>query len=391
MMNHTELPPPQEAGGSRAAIFSFFSGAGFLDLGFEDSGGFDVRFVNEFNRDFLACYAYSRKQMGRHAALHAYSDSDISEFLEGTPQAYLSTAVAEAKSQYPLVGFIGGPPCPDFSVAGKNAGQYGENGRLSQVYFDLVCEHLPHFFVFENVKGLYRTKKHREFFEDMKTQLHRAGYVLGERLVNAIEFGVPQERERILLIGFHHTALGLKKPRTQKPLNVDWNIGRKYDATEVKNLPWPQTEPFAEGKPRKAPEGIAEELTVTHWFRRNRVAAHPNAQHHFLPRAGLAKFLTIAEGDDSRKSYKRLHRWRYAPTMAFGNNEVHLHPWLPRRLSVAETLALQSLPPEYVLPPFVPLSSLFKTVGNGVPYLMARAIADMVIDVMNTCPVMQGK
>ncbi|MOA40776.1 Modification methylase HaeIII [compost metagenome] len=84
---------------------------------------------------------------------------------------------------------------------------------------------------------------------------------------------------------------------------------------------------------------------------------------------------TINEGYVSRKSFKRLHRWRYSPTVAYGNNEVHLHPYKSRRLSVAEALAIQSLPPEFIVDPELSLTDKFKTIGNGVPYVMSYAIA----------------
>lgn len=74
----------------------------------------------------------------------------------------------QLKNEGRLTGFIGGPPCPDFSVAGKNKGRDGENGRLSQSYIDIILEMKPDFFLFENVKGLYRTSKHREFFDHLK-------------------------------------------------------------------------------------------------------------------------------------------------------------------------------------------------------------------------------
>lgn len=83
----------------------------------------------------------------------------------------------------------------------------------------------------------------------------------------------------------------------------------------------------------------------------------------------------IQEGDTSRKSFKRLHRWKYSPTACYGNNEVHLHPYKVRRLSVAEAMAVQSLPREFVLPRNMSLSSKFKTIGNGVPYKLSEAIA----------------
>ena len=96
---------------------------------------------------------------------------------------------------------------------------------------------------------------------------------------------------------------------------------------------------------------------------------------YFKPKAGLSKFKTIPEGDDKKKSYKRLHRWRYSPTAAYGNNEVHLHPYKPRRISVAEALALQSLPKEYIIPQNITLTNAFKAIGNGVPYLAGKGLA----------------
>ena len=64
-----------------------------------------------------------------------------------------------------------------------------------------------------------------------------------------------------------------------------------------------------------------------------------------------------------------MHRWRYSPTAAYGNNEVHIHPYKPRRISVAEALAIQSLPAIFELPETMTLSDMFKSIGNGVPFL----------------------
>jgi DNA (cytosine-5)-methyltransferase 1 len=79
------------------------------------------------------------------------------------------------------------------------------------------------------------------------------------------------------------------------------------------------------------------------------VEHHPNAHNRFVPRSGIEKMKVVAEGDVSRKSYKRLHRFRYSPTAAYGNNEVHLHPSKERRISAAEAMAIQSLPKEFEL------------------------------------------
>ena len=97
---------------------------------------------------------------------------------------------------------------------------------------------------------------------------------------------------------------------------------------------------------------------------------------------GREKIEAIAEGDTSGKSFKRLHRWRYSPTAAYGHNEVHLHPYKKRRISVAEAMAVQSLPKEFVVLPTLSLSRKFKMIGNGVPYLMAAAIAKTLKEIL---------
>jgi DNA (cytosine-5)-methyltransferase 1 len=358
----------------KAQIYSFFSGAGFLDLGFENSG-FEVALANEVYEPFSKAYAFSRKKMGISAPIHGIDLSSIETFFTDDKLKALKTSIAGSRKAGAIVGFIGGPPCPDFSVAGKNKGKEGENGKLSRSYIDLVIATLPDFFLFENVKGLWRTARHRAFFEELKRDLSNAGYSLSERLINSVEYGVPQDRDRIILLGFRGGKSG-------EPLSKDeWEKHTKYSREEVFSKPWPNQSEVVTSLPR--PQGVIAELTVGHWFERNQVDKHPNANDAFVPRAGLERFKATLEGDVSRKSYKRLHRWRYSPTVAYGNNEVHLHPWLNRRLSAAEALALQSLPREFVLPDDMTLSAKFKTIGNGVPYLAAQGLAETVMAKLN--------
>ena len=151
-----------------------------------------------------------------------------------------------------------------------------------------------------------------------------------------------------------------------------------YDWKKVRAMVWPGQEEFIENGSRECPLNIPQELTVQYWFNKNDVIHHPNAKDCFVPRQGLKKMLVVQEGDVSKKSHKRLHRWRYSPTVAYGNNEVHLHPYHARRLTVAEALALQSLPKEFALPPDMSLTDKFKTTGNGVPFLMAKGIATTI-------------
>ena len=350
-------------------VFSFFSGAGFLDLGFEDEK-FEVVFVNEVHQPFAHAYQYSRSVRNQSDPVYGFSIESIEKLLTRKNLEILKNNVAHSREVGALVGFIGGPPCPDFSIAGKNLGKDGENGRLSKSYIDLIIKVKPDFFLFENVKGLYRTKIHREFFDSMKRLLVKSGYSLEERLINSLEYGAPQDRERIILVG-------MLNPKNRHFLTEkDWTKETPFNKWEVLSKEWPTEEEPRNS--RKPPKEVPLELSVQHWFDRNDVTTHPNQKHVFTPRAGLARFITVFEGDVSRKSYKRLHRWRYSPTAAYGNNEVHIHPYLPRRISVAEALAIQSLPKNYEFPDTLTLSAMFKAVGNGVPYLAARGIARMI-------------
>lgn len=363
-------------------IFSFFSGSGFLDLGFEKSG-YQIELVNEFQPNFMNAYKYSRKKMGLKEPTYGYFNIDVNEFLT-TKEDELKKYIQASKEDGSLVGFIGGPPCPDFSVAGKQRGKDGENGKLSLSYVKLIIDMKPDFFLFENVKGLWRTKRHREFFDELRGMLEKAGYSTTARLTNALEYGAPQDRDRILMFGLLKEA---NEEYYGGKLNVDqdfpWEKFKSYDLDKVKSLPWPKTEPYHENSVTQCPPGIPKELTVEYWFEKNDVTNHPNANDFFKPKAGKAKMEVIEEGDDSKKSYKRLHRWRYSPTVAYGNNEVHLHPYKTRRLSAAEAMALQSLPKEFSLPEDMSLTDKFKTIGNGVPFLLAKGIATTIADFLN--------
>lgn len=357
-------------------LFSFFTGAGFLDLGFEDAG-FKTMMANEIDPDFSRVYLYSRKVMRKALPKFGLQTGDVCCYLEDdVKRKELARRVREAKKENALVGFIGGPPCPDFSIAGKQAGSTGKNGRLSQIYIDLICANNPDFFVFENVKGLWKTAKHRAFFDAIVKQLKEHNYAVDYRLINALEYGAPQDRERIILMGVNvNRCAGHVDVKTGQITDFPWQRFIKYKMEKVRAANWPATDAFEENVSREMPAGIIPELTVEYWFEKNQVSTHPNANDFFVPRAGLAKMVVIPEGDDSKKCFKRIHRWRYSPTAAYGNNEVHLHPYKARRMSVAETLAIQSLPKKFALPPDISLSSKFKTIGNGVPYVAALGIA----------------
>ncbi|MEX2592003.1 MAG: DNA cytosine methyltransferase [Anditalea sp.] len=270
----------------KIGIFSFFAGAGFLDLGFETTAGFETVFVNENHAPFMDIYKGAREKLGINLPIFGHHLRDIEKFSHPELLKKLKFDINSAKDTYRLTGFIGGPPCPDFSVGGKNKGQEGENGRLSGTYIKLICETRPDFFLFENVKGLWRTKKHRQFYETLKEQLIQNDYLLTERLINSIEYGAPQDRDRIILIGFHKSFLKTNHydhNGTSFLWNFDWNVARHYDAKKLFGLSWPGLEPFEAHSNKPIPENLPKELTVEFWFKRNDGVIHPNKDMYFKP------------------------------------------------------------------------------------------------------------
>jgi DNA (cytosine-5)-methyltransferase 1 len=283
-------------------------------------------------------------------------------FEEGKPKVY---------------GIIGGPPCPDFSVGGKNRGNAGKHGRLTKTFVDMICALKPTFFLMENVPGLLRVKKHREFLDGIVSRLENDnGYSVDFRLVNALELGVPQDRDRLFVIGIRRHLASKVLGRKISAGCRNWFPWPKCEyAGAKKKYAWPTTIPF--GKDPSRPLDIPLELTVYPLLTGERSPESlPNGKEFFTPHS--PKFMTCEEGEVSNKSFKRLHR--------YGNNEVHLHPWHARRLSVREALRIQTVPDEYVLPKGFPLSAKFKMICNGVPVLMARRIAESIDTMLSQLP-----
>lgn len=366
------------------SLFSFFSGVGMLDLAFERNL-YDIVLVNEYSAQFLEAYQYARQQLDIAPPIYGYYEKSAEYFARNRGKKRLGVLMRTEREKGNLVGFIGGPPCPDFSVAGKNRGSEGKHGKLTKTYFDIICRCKPDFFVFENVKGLVKTEKHRRFYNEMQRKVCANGYVMSRELLNALAYGVPQFREREIMIGVSEQLFERLGYHADPDGYFDfpWNEHAIGDLNEILNQPWPTTQRFVVRSRRANRWTDYDQLTVNYWFLQNDVCHHPNARDRFTVRAGREKMEVIAEGDTTRKSFKRLHRWRYSPTACYGNNEVHLHPYKIRRLSVAEAMAIQSLPREFVLPRAMSLSAKFKTVGNGVPYLLSEAIAITLYDFLN--------
>lgn len=375
-------------------VLSFFTGAGLLDLGMHQAG-FDVVWRNEYHKPFVEGFQHG------FSSLLGASKKDFpvcSESIENLTPYSIRKEAFGGKIWPDTFGVIGGPPCPDFSVAGKHKGQDGDNGKLTGLYFDQIVGLQPTFFVFENVKGILSSPKHREY---LTSQLQKISndYFFDIKILNSLDVGVPQDRERVIVIGFHRSYLNdlldLEELRHLNRCNTNlfelkldrkdfgehnwfnWPIVEKFQNAK-NNFEWPTKDKF--GSDLARPDYLPPELCVGTYL--EGLENLENQDEYFKPKS--EKFHLVEEGDVSRKSFKRLHRWRYSPTAAYGNNEVHLHPSLPRRISVREAMKIQTIPDDFSLPPGMTLSNKFKTIGNGVPVKLASLIADQISCLMTT-------
>lgn len=378
-------------------VLSFFTGAGFLDIGFKRAG-FKIIWRNEVNQIFARYFT--------HGMLALTGSSEESRIDSTLPIENLSSdhILAEAfhNTQKPQVfGVIGGPPCPDFSAAGKNRGREGDHGKLLRTFIEKISEIQPTFFLIENVLGLVRTKIHRQFLQELLDSLSEK-YAISISMLNSLEFGVAQDRYRIFIAGILRDWLRHNSNYPVANNGVAWKrvIGR-INSKVLKDqgiyhqadmfpeghwFPWPEDKRYINARtifkwPGMVPfgstpemvTGIPQELMVGPLIcNQGELKLLANADDGFKPYS--ERFHTVAEGDVSGKSFKRLHRWRYSPTAAYGNNEVHLHPCEPRRLTVREAFRIQSVPDRYEFPPEERLNSKFKMIGNGVPVRLAEAV-----------------
>jgi DNA (cytosine-5)-methyltransferase 1 len=314
-------------------IVSLFSGAGGLDLGFEQAG-FEVVFANEYDETIWQTYE------ANHPC--GLDKRDIREIH--------SSEVPDCD------GIIGGPPCQSWSEAGSLRGIDDIRGQLFFDYIRILRDKKPMFFLAENVVGML-ADRHKEAVRNIKAMFEEAGYNLSVTLANAADYGVPQDRRRVFYIGIRkELGFTFRFPKPYRNyITLERAIGDLKD-TAVPALPKNKTNPQA--------AVLNHEYFVggfsTIFMSRNRVR-----------RWNEQGFTVQASGRQAQ-----LHP--QAPPMQFiAQNERRFQPGcehLYRRMTIRECARLQTFPDNFAFY-YTELENGYKMVGNAVPVRMARIIA----------------
>lgn len=364
-------------------VVSLFTGGGFLDMGFEQAG-FETVFTNEYDSDFAKLYEEGMNSWASSEKINKqFKISSTESITDLGPSKIESLAFPRGKP--PVWGIIGGPPCQDFSLNGTKNGFSGDRGKMTMVFFNRIKKMQPAFFVMENVVGMLRRKDTKETIARIITNNCSKDYFIAKFILNALDYGVPQNRERVFILGFNKSRFNLSHliNTNEDIYNLNFPIIAPKCPNAKKKYNWPKQNKF--GETPVVDEFVPLELTVSTCLineedKHNKVA---NINEFFPLRRNVEEKKLINEGDTNRPSFKRLHRYRYSPTACYGNNEVHLHPYKNRRISVREALRIQGVPDSYKFSKDMSLTKKFKLIGNGVPVPLAKVVAESVLNLIS--------
>ncbi len=364
-------------------IISFFTGGGFMDMGFIEAG-FDVVFSNEYNKEFAILHDYGMSSWAKHLNKNKeYNISYVGSITEITSNKILKSVFPNVTPS--LWGIIGGPPCQDFTMNGKMDGFQGDRGKMTAIFFNRIRRMKPAFFVMENVVGLLSNKITKENMDSIIKNYCSKEYYIDRKVLNALDFGVPQYRQRVFLVGVRKDLFKAPHPelftKQDDICTMSFNWPKAIYKNAYKAYKWPQQNKFGD-HPQK-PDDIPLELCVEKCLKSINDNHVDNIDECLMLKKDADKRKEINEGDTHRRSFKRLHRFRFSPTTCYGNNEVHLHPYENRRISVREALRIQGVDDSYILPKGK-LSAKFKLIGNGVPVPLSRVVAESLLSFIHS-------
>ena len=381
----------------KPTVVSLFSGCGGLDLGFKNKE-FNIIWANDFFSDAVETY---KKNIGEHIVL-----GDITKIKS-----------SDIPSNFDIL--LGGFPCQGFSIANKKRSMKDERNFLYREMWRIIKDKKPKIFVAENVKGILSIENGK-VIEMIINDFEKLGYKVDYKLINSADCGVPQQRERVLIIGnrigkenkFPKKTYGInEKPYVKtkevigylKDLWISYhpqkyqnkiiynhiarvNVhdkfwGRKHNVNQhdvcdyLKE--WRNKSGFST---KKIDEIFGYMYTAGHWFRKdNNSGSIPNPNDWWKLKKILGfdnkfdKLVTELELKDIRfEQSLRINNWS-SPSDTITATGPEIHPNKKRRMSVRECAIIQTFPDDFVF--YGSLGNMYKQIGNAVPVLLAGKIA----------------
>jgi DNA (cytosine-5)-methyltransferase 1 len=282
----------------------------------------------------------------------------------------------------PLIIF-GGPPCQGFSTSNQQTrNSSNPDNWLFIEYIRLVRELRPDWIIFENVKGLLETEK-GFFLDAVMSRFKKIGYYPSSFILNAVDYGVPQHRNRLFVIGSLH---GLEIPPPPRTCKQAVSVGEAIDdLPELENGASHDDLPYAGPAHSPYAEQMREDLSScgNHLVTKN--AAHIVERYLHIPPGGnwenIPEELMRNYTDRTRCHTGIYHRLRSdIPSIVVGNyrKNMLIHPCQHRGLSVREAARLQSFPDSYRFAGSIGFQQ--QQVGNAVPPLLAKAVFKHVLN-----------
>ena len=317
-------------------IASFFSGAGGLDLGFTNAG-FELAYAND---NWKGCWGTFEKNHG--IIIDKRSIIDIKP--EEIPD---------------VIGFVGGPPCQSWSLAGAMKGINDPRGKLFWNYIELIEKKQPLFFLAENVPGILSPKHKPEFMKIIK-KFWDIGYIVSFMLMDVRYYGIPQERKRVIVVGYHRKL----RKKFEFPKGKEKWITLRESIWDL-----PPAKPASEKNKTNGKLEIPNHEYMnggfsTIYMSRNRV------------RGWEEQSFTIQAGGRHAPIHPQAPKMKFIEKnkKEFVKGKEHLY----KRLSVRECARIQTFPDNFIFY-YDNVADGYKMVGNAVPIKLAEYLAKKIM------------
>lgn len=343
-------------------VIDLFAGVGGMSRGFEDQG-FEVVLANEYDSSIAAAYEINHKE---------------TKMIVGDITAInLDETFGMYKGKVDVV--IGGPPCQGFSQKGQRKTIHDERNFLFKYYVKVVNLVRPRYFVMENVPNLLTAEK-GYFRKEIEELFNSMGYQLTMGILNASDYGVPQNRRRAVIIGkMGMPAPALPIPKSEKVTIWDAISDLAYlesgEGTEEQSYR-NEAQSDYQKKLRRNCEVLYNHVVTKHSsLALERLAMiPPNAGREVLPREHLTKSIYSGTWTRMRKDEISVTITTRFDTPSSGK---FTHPYLDRAITVREAARIQSFPDDFRF--IGNKGSQMKQVGNAVPPLLAECIAEVIM------------